>query len=158
MKPGPIAAQLCVLLLAACALATPPTPPATPPPAAHFPAVQADVVIPLQRVGDWLLTDAVKIDGHPAGWFILDTGSNHITVDKTEAKILGLPEVRQLNSGRSLVTAQLTAKAIGAGSFQVGGLRLEQHLIVEFDLSNLNTVVGRRVCGLIGMDALRSVP
>lgn len=159
MKLGPIA-TLSLLLLAARAFAAPPAPPpdVAPPPAAHFPADQTDVVIPLQRVGDLLLTDAVKIDGHPAGWFILDTGSNHVTIDKTEAKILGLPEVRQLNGGRSIVATQLTAKAMGAGSFQIGGLRLEQHLIAEFDLSNLNALVGRRVCGLIGMDALRSVP
>ena len=95
-----------------------------------------------------------RIDGQDVGWFLLDTGSSHMIVDRKVADRLHMPSLGQ---------ESIAAAGGGIGearnrrgrTFELGPITISSPLYYEVDLSDLNPSMNVELAGVCGYDLFR---
>lgn len=119
-----------------------------------FPKGVNRVVIRLRRVGDGLLTDAVRINGKKVGWFIVGTGTNWTVVGSNVATAAHLPTI-------------ISKKVFGSSdyydfrfvrSISVGPVQLNNHAVIPLSLASLQHDSPLPLAGILGGDFWGKMP
>lgn len=112
-------------------------------PAVTVPFEPADTLVLIQaRIGDSLPL-----------WFVLDSGSARMLIDKKVADSLGL-KGGAADSLSGAGAGRVPVNIIHDLSMQVGALRSEHYDFASTDLAGLTTVIGRPIDGIIGYEFL----
>jgi predicted aspartyl protease len=106
--------------------------------------------VPIHRVGDFFLT-TVKINGEPAGDFLLDTGAEATAISLALAERLKLPEGDKPARIRAVGGGQ-TASFRKAKTFHLGEVRFDDLQFVAIDLKPWQEATGAKFDGVIGCD------
>jgi hypothetical protein len=126
--------------------------PDPPPPAADKPPVE----VPLRRKEDGLFAE-VKVNGKPAGRFLLDTGSLTNVVHTAVANRLDLPALPVAGAVvGSAGSAPGTVRSVQ--SLQVGPLSMSGHDVMAVDLSPTRSVFGFQAGGILGTPLFSRYP
>jgi predicted aspartyl protease len=122
-----------------------------------FPSDRAEVVFPLAESGVLLLTDAVTVNGRGLGWFVIDTGANFTTLDRTAAEQLGITVTDLWKRREGL---QEPDGLYRIRSLQIGGMTLSNHVIGVLDLSSITAASpnDRPIGGVLGGDVWGALP
>ena len=130
-----------------------------------FPADRDALALPLRPARSLLMTNAVRINGRPVGWMIIDTGAGWTCIDHATAQSLGIgpdkfwksPEGEKPPSGMYRIDSlELGGGDGGAGG---GGMSLRNHVVAVIDLSSLNALhVGVPIAGVVGADVFGAAP
>jgi hypothetical protein len=124
-----------------------------PPPAA---ADKPPVEVPLRRKEDGLFAE-VKVNGKPAGQFLLDTGSLTHVVHTAVADRLGLPALPAAGAViGSAGSAPGTVRSVQ--TLQVGPLSMSGHDVMAVDLSPTRPVFGFQAGGILGTPLFSRYP
>ena len=125
------------------------------PPLVQLPAGVDKVVLPLSRGGNQLFTK-VRIDGHEAGWFLIDTGATCTFIDKSVAQNLGLRKLADVHG--VAVANSYSGEVMTYRELAVGPVALHQGIAVAVDLFMVRTRLGLQLAGVLGVDFLREQP
>jgi ankyrin repeat protein len=157
-------------------VAPPPTPAPTPPAPApttlplttlglHWPGDADRVTIPLTRAGDLLLAP-VRINGHDAGPFLIDTAFATTTLDKDAVRMLGLPTIApaplhlgEQPSGDYVEVAELSVGP-AAGPTPAAPVYASPGptIALAADLRPILAQYNLKISGIIGNDLLKTQP
>ncbi len=88
------------------------------------------------------------INGHPAGWYIFDTGAGICVVSKPYTKELELESAGDISA--TGVGGSKKLSLYKARTLVLGPVSLSDHPIMEADLSFLRPLVGEEIAGVIG--------
>src|SRR5262249_217292 len=91
-----------------------------------------------------------SVDGHEAGWFLLDTGAGVSALESGLAEKLRLPSV-----GRTWVvtpTGGMGAAYRRSSALSVGPITLPGALLLELDLPATSAALSVRLAGVLGFD------
>src|SRR5262249_31441978 len=96
----------------------------------------------------------VSVNGSAPLWFILDSGADNFVVDARSAVSLGLKPTRSVTVngfGEQKVSASIANHV----SLRIGGEEFHDKVVVVYPFDQLESVVGRRIDGVIGSDVFR---
>ncbi len=116
----------------------------------RIPRNLSSLSVPIHRVGDFFLT-SVKIDGQPAGDFLLDTGAEATAISTALADRLKLPEGDRPTRIRAVGGSQ-TASFRKAKTLHIGEVRFDDLQLVAIDLKPWQEATGAKFEGVIGCD------
>ncbi|MFN2452605.1 MAG: aspartyl protease family protein [Pyrinomonadaceae bacterium] len=136
---------LCALAVVAAACAGSE---ATPTSSANTQAVR----VSFQRV-DKLVFLQAQLNGSRPLWFVLDSGSSRMLVDKKVADALGL-KTAGISSVQGAGAGRIQINLIHDVSLKIGELNSAHYEFASIDLSGLTSVVGRPVDGILGYEFL----
>lgn len=120
-----------------------------------LPKGKATVAIPVERGQNFLFTK-VRINGQDAGYFLVDTGSNYITVDTGVADSLKLPDKGPLSSFGVGEGQKTHVREIR--SFSIGDASLTKDLILSRDLGHFSRLYGLKFSGILEPDLWKQSP
>jgi hypothetical protein len=139
------------LLIASFALsAQTPTPPSTPP--FKFTSASQQTHFPIE-LHSGLVFVPLSINGSRQLWFVLDSGSSRILIDRKVARSLGLRS-DGVDSMQGAGAGRVPIELMHGVRIDLPGLSSEQHQMASIDLSGVTKSVGRQTDGLLGFDFL----
>src|SRR4051794_14249058 len=100
----------------------------------EFPAGVDQVTLKLQRA-DTLLLAPVKINGHDAGLFLVDTGASEVTISHETAKTLRLTSVSSNERVRA-VGGRSALQVCPVDSLDIGGVTIRRTFVGAIDMLN----------------------
>jgi len=92
------------------------------------------------------------VNGHPAGWFIFDTGAGVGCVTSSSVAELGLERIGAIEAAGG--GNQANAPVHRAGELVLGPLHCAGHPLMAVDLAFLEQHLGEKVSGIIGFGVL----
>ncbi|QQE10134.1 ankyrin repeat domain-containing protein [Planctomycetota bacterium] len=113
---------------------------------------QPSVEIPLKTGSYLLFTDAIRINGHRVGYFLIDTGSNVSVVDERIAKVFRLP----LSDRISSINNQSINKCAFV-NIELGPMKIDNADLSLLDLKSFQQFT-KPLAGIIGTDLLDQIP
>ena len=143
----------------------PASPPSTQPllhpplPALRLPAGTEEVAIPLAR-GQDLLFVPVRIDGAPAGWFLVDTGATNTLVSAEVADRLKLPVRSRAPAPGSagLANTDMVAFREMAIGPEGRGVTVGPDIAFKTDTAAASGLAGAKIDGILGGALLQELP
>jgi len=129
----------------------------------RFPAGTRDVTLRVVEDRGLWLTDAVSVNGRPAGWMVVDTGAGFSTLDRQAARELGVTDAPPWKSWAKDGRDGAAADGAPDGAYRierldVAGVSLSNHVIGVIDLGEVSKTFGRRVAGVLGGDVWGATP
>jgi predicted aspartyl protease len=97
----------------------------------------------------------VQIDGADAPVFLLDTGSDVSAIDRRLQERLKLPTDGKAEARGS--GGLVSTEFVRAGAMSIGSLHVDRPVLLVLDLAGFDAVVGTRVGGIVGLDALEGI-
>ncbi len=122
--------------------------------AIHFDAARPAKLEVLRVKTGHLLVKPV-INGKTPGWFIFDTGAGICVISTPFTAALGLTPAGDIAS--TGVGGSATSKLHRASSFVLGPVTIDDHVLMESDLSFLEKYLGVPIAGVIGYGVLSRV-
>lgn len=120
-----------------------------------LPPDRPQVIVPLIRAGDILLT-RVTINGQDGGWWMIDTGSTINLVDDDLAEQLDLTAVGEREYLGLAGRQQLRIRRVE--SLRLGPAEVAGHQVGECDLQPFSEALGVPIGGLLSCQALSAMP
>lgn len=114
------------------------------------PNTPAELEVKKARTGQLLVRPVVN--GHPAGWFIFDTGAGIGCVTTSSVTELGLEQIGTIEAAGGGGTAN--APVYRARELVLGPLHCADHPLMAVDLSFLEQHLGEKISGIIGFGLL----
>jgi ankyrin repeat protein len=118
----------------------------------HFPAGKDRVVIPWKWAAGAPITNAVTLNGKSVGWFVIDTGASASGINAKLAQRLSLPLIISTHVNGTPATSHALAE------YNVGGIRITQHLIFAHSFQGLNESGKLNFAGILGGDVFGKMP
>ena len=120
-----------------------------------FPQNLSMEAVSLMSGRDLLFTREVKINGHTAGVFVIDTGANVSMIEKSVAEKLGLSQNLNVLDG---INDRKKKRFLQVDSFQIGNIEIKNHLIYTGSFSQSYFKFKEKVIGVLGGDILGMMP
>ena len=114
------------------------------------PGAPAELKVMKARTGHLLVRPVVN--GHPAGWFIFDTGSGVDCVTSSSVAELGLERIGAIEAVGA--GSKANAPVHRARELILGPLHCADHPLMAVDLAFLEQHLGEKVSGIIGFGVL----
>ena len=122
--------------------------------AAEQPWIQLDagaakLTVPLARAGDLFVVKA-ELNGHDAGWFIVDTGAPHTVVGEDVVERLALVPVPAGADG--------STRVVPVDQLKIGNLLTRPRYLQSIDLRHVRVDLGAPIGGIVGNDLWGQLP
>lgn len=114
------------------------------------PGAPAELEVKKTRTGHLLVRPVVN--GHPAGWFIFDTGAGVGCVTSSSVAELGLEQIGTIEAAGG--GGKADAPVYRARELILGPLHCADHPLTAVDLAFLEQHLGEKVSGIIGFGVL----
>lgn len=119
-------------------------------PAAFDGTAKAELEVKRAKTGHLLVKPT--INGHAAGWFIFDTGAGVCCITVNRKKDLELTRGGEIEGAG--VGGGSSMPLYRAKTFTLGPISLQDHPLMETDLSFLNQHMGEEIAGVVGYGVL----
>jgi hypothetical protein len=117
-----------------------------------FDSSERRAVIPVEVTKNGIFFQ-VTINGSDPLWFSLDSGAGTNYLDRGTARALGLPPGERATV-HGAGAGEVEVERISGASFEMPGLRTDDHQVNVVDLEPVQAVWGRRLDGFFGHDFL----
>ena len=122
----------------------------------QLPAGASEAVVQLSTAIGFLCV-RTEVAGKDAGWFFIDTGATTTLIDKHVAEKLQLHAVWR-NNVEAASGATAPVECVEYDQIKVGQVVLRNGIAATVDLDTLSSMMGFKVAGMIGDEALREYP